>query len=74
MAQKHRQAAGLSKSPKTAYPEEMALRIINDYIFKYVFGREETKDVLMDIAGPRFCLRPAAPGSLREHPGLHHLP
>jgi hypothetical protein len=39
MAQNHRQAAGLSKSPKTAYPEEMALRI-NDYIFKYVFGRE----------------------------------
>jgi predicted transposase/invertase (TIGR01784 family) len=25
------------------------LRLLNDYIFKYVFGREETKDVLLDL-------------------------
>jgi predicted transposase/invertase (TIGR01784 family) len=69
MAQKRRQAAGLSSSHSSskseplpsvrseplsnkaekAYPEEMALRIINDYIFKYVFGREETKDILLDL-------------------------
>ena len=27
----------------------MALRLTNDFIFKYVFGREETKDILIDL-------------------------
>jgi hypothetical protein len=49
MAQNQRQAAGLSKSPKTVYSQDVELRLINDYIFKYVFGREETKDVLLDL-------------------------
>jgi hypothetical protein len=49
MAQNQRQAAGLSKSPKTVYSQDVELRLINDYIFKYMFGREETKDVLLDL-------------------------
>jgi predicted transposase/invertase (TIGR01784 family) len=31
------------------YIDDMGLRLVNDYIFLYVFGREETKDILTDL-------------------------
>ncbi|MGD9940932.1 MAG: Rpn family recombination-promoting nuclease/putative transposase [Clostridia bacterium] len=49
MAKTQSRPARLSKTPETGYPDDVALRLINDYIFKYVFGREESKDVLLDL-------------------------
>ncbi|OHD24471.1 MAG: hypothetical protein A2Y38_07070 [Spirochaetes bacterium GWB1_59_5] len=31
------------------YIDGMSLRLVNDYIFLYVFGREETKNLLLDL-------------------------
>jgi len=31
------------------YISDMGLRLVNDYVFLYVFGREETKDILKDL-------------------------
>jgi hypothetical protein len=31
------------------YIDDMVLRLVNDFVFLYVFGREETKDILTDL-------------------------
>lgn len=31
------------------YTKDMELRLVNDYIFLYVFGREESKEILLDL-------------------------
>ena len=31
------------------YSEFMALRFTNDFVFRYVFGREESKPMLLDL-------------------------
>jgi hypothetical protein len=45
------------------YIGDMGLRLVNEYVFLYVFGREETKDILKDLVNavlvdagcPRCC-------------------